>query len=142
MRKIKKFLQTDSKDCGVTCLLFLVNYYGGLVRRSYLRDITKTTHNGVSVYSLVSCANLLGFEAKAVKGDISKIKEKTPFIAHLVTENKLGHFVVVYKVNKTIKVMDPAIGFKTYTLKEWQELSTSVYILCPLKSKERPEEAV
>ena len=130
MMKIKKVLQTDLKDCGVSCLLAILKYYSGYATREYLREITKTTYDGVSVYSLVECAETLGLEAKALKGDIVNIKNKTPFIAHILKDNKLGHFVVVCEVNdKTIKIMDPSCGFITYSKDEWQNISTNVYIL-------------
>ena len=127
--KIKKVLQTDLKDCGVSCLMSIINYYGGYARREYLREITKTTISGVSVYSLVCCATNLGFEAKALKGNILNIKSQVPFIAHVMKDNKLGHFVVVCNVSDKIKVMDPSCGFKTYSMKEWEKITTNVYIL-------------
>ncbi|MBQ8891743.1 MAG: ATP-binding cassette domain-containing protein [Bacilli bacterium] len=129
MKKIKKFLQTDVRDCGVTSLMSIIDYYGGYARREYLREITKTTNDGVSVYSLVECASLLGLEAKAVKGNILNLKTSVPIIAHIVKENNQGHFVVVYEIGKTIKVMDPADGFKSYFIDEWNKISTNVYIL-------------
>lgn len=128
--KISYVKQTDLKDCGVSCLMSIINYYGGYVRREYLRELTKTTEKGVSVYSLVEAANKLGFESKAVKGDIINIKNKTPFIAHLLINNKIGHFVVVKEIsNNYIYIMDPSCGFKKYLLEEWNKISTNIYIL-------------
>ena len=131
---IKRVRQIDIRDCGVSCLKYLINYYGGYATREYLRDITKTTINGVSVYSLVKCANMLGMEAKAVKTNIISLKNNCPFIAHIITNSKLGHFVVVTNVSdKHIKVMDPNYGFRTYKLSEWETLATNIYILYELK---------
>ena len=80
--KILYIKQTDLKDCGVSCLLSIVRFYGGYVTREYLRDITKTTSSGVSVYSLVEAGEKLGFETKALKGQITKFKETDfPMIA-------------------------------------------------------------
>ena len=130
MMKISYVKQTDLRDCGVACLLSIIKYYGEYARRDYLREITKTTIEGVSVYSLVECAKTLGMEAKALKGDILNIKDKVPFIAHVILENKLGHFVVVSSIkDKTIKVMDPGCGFKVYTKDEWDKITTNVYIV-------------
>ena len=135
MMKIKKVLQTDLKDCGVSCLMSIINYYGGYARREYLREITKTTKDGVSVYSMVECAKTLGFEAKAVKGNIKNIENEVPIVAHVLKDNKLGHFVVVYEISsKTIKVMDPSCGFKIYSIEEWENITTNVYILYRPKS--------
>ena len=128
--KIKKVLQTDLRDCGVSCLMSILNYYGGYASREYLREITKTTSDGVSVYSLVECASKIGFEGVAVQANINNIKPKLPVIAHILTENKLGHFVVIYDISSNkIKVMDPNFGFKTYTKDEWNKLTTNIYII-------------
>ncbi len=127
--KILYIKQADMKDCGVACLLAVIRYYGGYVSREYLRDITNTTREGTSVYSLVECASKIGMEAKALKGNIQNLNEY-PFIAHILLEQKIGHFVVVVKKNaKTITVMDPSCGFKKYTYDEWQKISTNVYLL-------------
>lgn len=137
MRKISYTKQTDLRDCGVACLISLVKYYGGYVSREYLRDITKTTKDGVSVYSLVEAASKIGFEAKAVRGGITKLlKENVPVIAHVLVAKQYGHFVVVTKINdKTITVMDPDGGFKSYGYDAWNKLTTNVYILLKPKTE-------
>ena len=127
--KILYIRQTDVKDCGVSCLMAIIRYYGGYVSREYLRDITNTTREGTSVYSLVECAKKIGMEARALKGDINKLNN-FPLIAHVLLDEKLGHFVVVVKKNsKYITVMDPNCGFKKYTYSNWQKISTNVYLL-------------
>ena len=127
--KIKKVLQTDLHDCGVSCLIAIINYYGGYVRREYLRELTNTTSKGVSVYSLVSVADTLGFEAVALRSNLDNIKDKVPLIAHIINNNH-GHFVVITKISKDkIKVMDPNFGFKTYKIDEWSKITTNNYII-------------
>ncbi len=131
MRKILYTKQTDLRDCGVACLISIVKYYGGYASREYLRELTKTSNEGVSVYSLVEALDKLGFETKAVKGKISNLQKKNPpFIAHLLINKQYGHFVVVTKIDdKEITVMDPDGGFKTYGYVAWNNLSSNVYIL-------------
>ena len=93
MKKISYVKQTDLKDCGVACLLAIMKYYGGYATKEYLREITKTTREGVSVYDLVEGSKILGFETKAIKGDILTIKEDIPLISHVIMNN-LGHFII------------------------------------------------
>ena len=129
MKKISYVKQTDLKDCGVACLLAIMKYYGGYATKEYLREITKTTREGVSVYDLVEGSKILGFETKAIKGDILTIKEDTPLISHVIMNN-LGHFIVIMKVtSKHITIMDPSCGIKTLTKEEFQKITTNVYIL-------------
>ena len=128
--KISYVKQTDLRDCGVSCLMSLVMYYKGYVRREYLREITKTSTTGVSVYSLIEAGSPLGFEARAVKSDIMFLKDKVPLIAHIMINSKLGHFVVVTNItSKTITVMDPSKGFQKYTIDNWNKVTTNVYLL-------------
>ena len=111
--KIMYIKQTDLKDCGVSCLMSLVRYYKGYVTREYLREITNTTKEGVSVYSLVEAGEKLGFEAKAIKTELSKLQDKLPVIAHVIINKSYGHFVVITKITeKEITIMDPNGGFK------------------------------
>ena len=127
--KISYVKQTDLRDCGVSCLMSLIKYYKGYASREYLREITKTTKDGVSVYSLIEAASILGFEARALRGDVSSLKDKVPVIAHLLIDKKIGHFVIITKIDKdNIIAMDPSFGFKKYSLNEWKNISTNVYI--------------
>lgn len=62
----------------------------------------------------------MGFTAKGVKGGIDAIgKIPLPAIAHVVVQEQLHHYIVIYKVEKnTITAMDPAFGkLENYTLK-------------------------
>ena len=128
MRKITYVKQTDLRDCGVSCLLAITKYYGGYATREYLREITKTTREGVSIYSLKEGSKVLGFEAVAVKGNILNMKLKVPFIAHVV-KNNLGHFIVVMSIKeKSITIMDPSSGIKNITYDDWNNITTNVYL--------------
>ena len=128
--------QTDLKDCGVSCLMSIVKFYGGYVRREYIREITNTSKDGVSIYSIVEASPKLGLEASAVNGDIKNISNKLPCIAHVLINNSYGHFVVISSINsKYITVMDPNSGFRKYTYSEFNKISTNNYILFKPKNE-------
>lgn len=111
---LKVILQDGNKDCGVCCLLSIIQYYGGDVSREYLRELTGTTKSGVSFYQLLEAASSLGFSCEGVKGDLAFLDiSKLPCIAHITYQKKYQHFVVVYEMNKAKKeiiLMDPAKG--------------------------------
>ena len=133
--KLLYIKQNDLKDCGVSCLMSIVRYYGGYVRREFLREITNTSSNGVSAYSLINSAKYLGMEANAIKGNIKDISNYLPVIAHTIQENGVGHFVVISKINnKDITVMDPSCGFLKYSYQEWSNISTNTYLIYKPKS--------
>ena len=54
-----------------------------------------------------------------------------PAIAHVVVQEQLHHYVVIYKVSKDkIEVMDPAYGkIETHTFEKFQEMWSGVLIL-------------
>lgn len=112
MKKSLIVLQEGNKDCGASCLLSVVHYYGGNISKEKIIDMTKTTKEGTTFYNIKEASNQIGLIAKSYKvEEIEKIKEITsPFICQ-VSKNSSKHFIVVYKVNNNkLLIMDPAIG--------------------------------
>ena len=73
---IKKYvcvMQDSAKDCGVCCLLSIVQYYGGNIPKEMLRVMTNTTRDGVNSYSLLNVGRELGFDTKGVNGSVFDI---------------------------------------------------------------------
>ncbi len=129
MKKISYIRQISERDCGISCLSSIIKYYGGYAKREYLREITKTTREGVNLYSLKEGCIKLGFEAKAIQSDIKLFEKEVPFIAHVLKDN-LGHFVVISKItNKYITIMDPSCGIKKIDIQNWNKITTNVYLL-------------
>ena len=132
-------LQDGSKDCGICSLLSIILYYGGNVSREYLREITGTSKNGVSLYQLLDASIQLGFDASGVKGSVEDLdSNQLPCIAHIVYQKRYQHFVVVYDIRpakKELIIMDPAVGRKKVSFSEFQMLSTGYFLyLKPVKS--------
>ena len=125
-------MQDDLKDCGVSCLLSIIRYYDGDATKEYLREITKTTKDGVSAYYLIQASREIGFDSYGVSGDIKNINSSNlPVIAHIIINKSYQHFVVIYKIDlkkKIVVIMDPNYGFRKISLSEWQEISTNNYI--------------
>ena len=86
---------------------------------------------------LVNAAKKLGFKAIGASGEYEDLmKEKTPSIAHVVIDDILNHFVVVYKIEANkIFLADPGKGkywlSKDEFLKIWK--SKAVVLLEPEK---------
>ena len=135
---MKIVLQDGIKDCGICCLLSIIRYYGGEVSKEYLREITYTTKDGVSVYNLLDASKKMGFESIGLSGNIDDIEiEKLPCIAHFIINKSYKHFVVIYKIDKIKKkvtLMDPAKGKKIISFSEFKLLSSNNYLfLKPIK---------
>lgn len=124
-------MQDDIKDCGVASLLTIIKTYGGSVSLEYLKMITNTTKNGTNAYYLMEAAKIIGFDTRAVKGDVSKIESIfLPCIAHVIIDSKYKHFIVIHKITKKyIVVADPASGIKKMTYEEFNDISTNYFLL-------------
>lgn len=130
-------LQDDLKDCGVCCLLSIIKFYNGNSSREYLRELTKTTKDGVSGLNLLRAAREFGFEAYGVKGKIKDIKkEHLPIIAHVTIDKKFNHFIVIYEIDvrkNKLLVMDPARGFVSLSFSNFMNISTGYFIILKVK---------
>ena len=131
--------QDGIKDCGICCLLSIIRFYGGDVSKEYLRELTHTTKEGVSLYDLINGAKTIGFEAIGLSGKIENINvNNLPCIAHIIVNKRYKHFVVLYEINikkKLITLMDPSKGKKTISFSEFNLLSSGNYVFLKPKKK-------
>ena len=67
-------MQDGIKDCGICCLLSIIRFYGGEVSKEYLRELTNTTKDGVTLYNLLEASKVIGFESQGMSGKIENIK--------------------------------------------------------------------
>lgn len=111
------YIQSESKDCGPTCIKIIAKHYGKQIDIQHLRDISETTREGSSLLGISDASESIGFRSVGVKLSFKKLEEvPLPCIVHW---NKV-HYVVVYKIKKNIiYVSDPAYGLLTYTKEEF-----------------------
>jgi ATP-binding cassette, subfamily C, bacteriocin exporter len=112
MKKAIQVKQRDVSDCGAACLASVAAYFGLLIPVSRIRQYAGTDKKGTSLNGLLGAAERLNFQARAVRAaGIALTDIPVPSIFHLVLEDGLQHFVVVYKVKKKVVCyMDPANG--------------------------------
>lgn len=121
MNKFPNYKQTESKDCGPTCLKIIAKYYGKTINIQELREYSETTRDGSNLLMLSDAAEKIGFRSLGVKVSLKKLEEAPlPCILHW---NK-NHYVVLHKIKKSVYyVSDPAIGLLEYNetafLKFW-----------------------
>lgn len=124
--------QHDIKDCGAACLSSVGANYGLKLPIAKIRQLCHTDTRGTNVLGMIQGLNNMGFNAKGVKGGVDALdKIPLPAIAHIVVQQQLHHYVVIYKVNKgVVTVMDPAYGkLVKYTVEEFAKVWTGVLIL-------------
>lgn len=113
-------LQQDQSDCGVACLLSLINYYEGTNSLEKLREISGTNTQGTTLLGLYEAASKVGFNANGCEATIEALIEHgKPVILHVVTDKQLQHYVVCYGYeNNQFIIGDPAKGILKYTTKK------------------------
>ena len=127
-----KIKQHDIKDCGAACLASVGAHYKVQLPIAKIRQYANTDKRGTNVLGMIEAAEKLGFTAKGVKGGIDAIdKIPLPAVAHVIVQEQLHHYVVIYSVSKNkIEVMDPAFGkIESYTFEAFQKMWTGVLIL-------------
>lgn len=127
-----KVKQRDMTDCGAACLASVLAFYQLKIPVSRIRQYAGTDKKGTNVLGLIEAAELLGFQAKGVKGTFESLsKIPKPTIAHVIIDEKLAHYVVIYKVSKNhIVIMDPADGrLHKKTNEEFKKIWTGVLVL-------------
>lgn len=111
-RKMVCVKQRDVTDCGAACLVAIAGSYGYPFSVSKIRQIAGTDQRGTSMLGMVEAAQKMGFQAKAVRANAELIRQiPVPCIAHVLLENGLQHFVVLYRISKhQLVYMDPGTG--------------------------------
>ena len=96
--------QLHDNDCAIACLSMILKYYGKKCSMSKIYELAGTSRTGTSVYGVLSAAQRLGFDCKAVRAKfIDYLNElKLPCIASVQVKqcNRFdSHYIVIYRVN-------------------------------------------
>ena len=129
-QKYPLILQHDQSDCGVACLLTLIQYHGGNNNLENLRRLSGTNTTGTTLLGLYQAANQLGFSAEGCEADIpALIEHGRPCILHVTLENNLQHYVVCYgfsspagRCREEALIADPAKGLIQMPLAELEKI--------------------
>ena len=101
--------QNGYKDCGPSCLLSIMKYYGCEASHEEVSYILKTNQEGTNAYNIINGSRSFGFDgygSHITYEDIINKKISFPIICH-VKMGSLYHFIVVYGVlkNKLIIIL-------------------------------------
>lgn len=116
--------QTNSMDCGPSCLQMIAKYYGKIHSLQTLRELCQINEFGVSLLNLSKAAESIGFRCINIHATIDELYEAPlPCIVHW----KQHHFVVVYKITSNygflkkakVCVADPARGLISYSVQKF-----------------------
>ena len=145
MTKNYKFvLQENMYDCGVAALKTIFLQYGKKINSSDV--VRKTASQGTTAYELISSSKKLGLNAKGVKTTLDTLTIKhLPCIAHIIKDKNYFHYIVIFEKNnknRTLVILDPAIGIKTITYEEFNEETTNIFILFDEKKMQKEKKNI
>lgn len=127
--------QYDQVDCGPAALLSILKYYGGNASLVYLRELCNVNTQGTTMLEMVNAAKTLGFNSYGASGRYEDlVSENMPCIAHVVVENGLNHFIIVFKIDeKGIVAGDPGKGICKLSKAEFEKIwkKKAVILLMP-----------
>lgn len=127
--------QYDQIDCGPAALLSVLKFWGGDSSIVHIRELTHTDASGTNMLGLVNAAEKLGFQAHGATGEYEDLmKEQMPCLAHVVLDNRLQHFVVIYRIDaKGVLVGDPGKGLYKLAKKDFLAIwkQKAVILLTP-----------
>ncbi len=140
LRRYPWVRQNDETDCGAAALATLARYYRRPLSVEQLRDLAGTDRVGTNLLGLIQAAEHLGFAAKAVKASGETLPQvPLPAIAHVLTDDARGHFVVLYQVRHDwVVVADPACGVRRLTRDEFGTKWTGYLLLAVPNSLPKP----
>lgn len=126
--------QNGFKDCGASCLLSIMKYYGCEASHEEVTFTLKTGVDGTNAYNIINGSRLYGFDGYGIHYTYEEIinsEVSFPIICHVI-KNNMYHFIVVYKVNKnSLTIMDPGSNITKMTFDEfkkiYQETSLVIY---------------
>jgi ATP-binding cassette subfamily B protein len=112
------YRQTDSMDCGPTCLRMIAKFYGKIYSRESLRQKSYIDRQGVSLLGLSDAAEAIGLRSTAALATYDALVEEKPLPAIIHWRN--NHFIVLYKIEKDKAfIADPSHGKVSITRKDF-----------------------
>ena len=141
MKKKLIVKQDGYKECGISCLLSIIRYFGGNISINKLAELTHTNKKGTTFYNLKVAASKFGIESEAFKiydKTIDNLKKIIlPSICQIIDDN-YEHFIVLYHVdNNYVIVMDPARGKRKIAISIFLEMWTG-YVISFIRTKSIP----
>lgn len=108
MRNLPMVFQSESSDCGLSCVNMIAGYWGLEVEYSLLKRHFKTDLEGHNIHTIMSTLETLNISSRMIAVEPEDlIHIEGPAILHW----NLGHYVVLKKATrKGIEIHDPDIG--------------------------------
>ncbi|MFY1842350.1 peptidase domain-containing ABC transporter [Achromobacter xylosoxidans] len=137
-RRLPILLQTESAECGISCLAMIASYHGHRVDVTELRRRFNVSLKGLNLAQLMQIAQQLQLGSRAVRLELTEIQNLSlPCVLHW----GFNHFVVLKSLKgKKAIIHDPASGSRRLALGELSRKFTGIALeLWPNENFEKKE---
>ncbi|KWV11020.1 peptidase domain-containing ABC transporter [Xanthomonas translucens pv. translucens] len=138
-RRMPIVLQGQVGECGLAAVAMVAHYHGCHVGLAALRRRFLLSRQGTTLASLVSIAQALGLQARALRLEMEALEDlQLPCILHW----DLNHFVVLKRVGaRYIEINDPANGPRRLQRAEFAKHFTGIALELAPAADFRPQPA-
>lgn len=119
IRRFPVLRQLDAMDCGAACLGMIARYYGRPVSMPFLRHVSRSSADGVTLKGLRQGAEATGLELRPMRISPERLGSvPLPAIVHW----EGNHWIILVAVGDTwVRVADPAIGLRRLRRDEFEQ---------------------
>lgn len=124
--RVPEILQMEATECGVACLVMILNYYGLETTIGQVRERCGVGRDGLSALAIVKAARSYGLRVKGLSIQQNDFRfVRLPLIVHW----QFNHFVVLEHWSpKQVEIVDPAFGRQRLSAEEFEANFTGVVI--------------
>jgi ATP-binding cassette, subfamily B, bacterial len=121
--------QFSNNECGLACLVMILNYYGKHISLSECRQECAIGRDGTTAETLARVAHSYGLRVKAFSVQNLDALKSIPYPA--IAHWDFNHFVVVerWSPKNRVEVIDPALGRRYLTHDEFNKGFTGVVLV-------------
>ncbi len=126
-RRVPVLIQLTEVECGAACLAMLLSYYGRPTTVAEVRERCGVGRDGLSALDIVKAARGYGMRVRAVSLQENDFRSVTlPTIIHW----QFNHYLIVERwAPQQVDLVDPAIGRRRVTGKEFDQSFTGVVVM-------------
>lgn len=126
-RRVRSLVQSETNECGLTCLAMVANYHRHDIGLSYLRALFPLSRTGMTLGDIVELADGLGLDAGGYA--LSNVSELANVSLPAILHWNGNHFVVLESIKAgRYRVHDPEFGLRIYDQADMERMFSGIVL--------------
>ncbi|KQT59921.1 ABC transporter [Methylobacterium sp. Leaf456] len=126
-RRVRTLVQSETNECGLTCLAMVANYHRHDIDLSYLRALFPLSRTGMTLGDIVELADGLGLDAGGYA--LSNVTELANVALPAILHWNGNHFVVLESIKGgRYRVHDPEFGLRLYDQADMERMFSGIVL--------------